>query len=745
MLDLICDRIRMPRHQVYITNALLCWAGRKLKPSEWKKAIECCRPRLQNELAQVRKSGVVIAAGKRALQALAAKAVIGDWVGASIKGVKIQKGPKNKKVILADFSGYDILPSYHPAYTFKEGRGCYKPVILIHFARAWDLARGRLKPWRRAALCTEIGPQMVSHLKKMWKEKLPVAFDVETIGDPMTARMMCLGIGNRKRVVSIPWDRYYAGKFGAVKGLEDYPEYADEIRYWVKKLLSSREIVKVAQNRQHDMITCEAHGLPVKGKVHDTMYAHAAVVHPLPHNLGFMCAVEFHGPRWKTLFHAGSDSKGEGFEKRDPEKLKVYNGDDVLNTVRLFYRLRTRLNRTHNGWVIYEGYLEQDAIAMDMRVAGVRVDDERREAHRRQLKARMHRGAREVKRIAEAAGFKGFNPASHPQRVKLLHGILGVPPLKYTENDSPSIDEAVLVKLLWYDNELVQAYARAELQRRRYAKLLRTYIDGLKPDSEGFIHPEWKPHAAVTGRWGCFIMQIPKPRKKSDGTQMPGLRDMFVANDDSEWVMEADYSQLELRILAYLSGDETLINAYERGEDVHTLNAKMLFGVESPTSQQRDLAKRFVYGLVYGGGAETIWESLVVDFPDLTITHVFELMRRWDLAHQAIVNWKNNQLKKANRKRFVEEPIFGRREYFYARPEPTKVVNYPIQASAAAIINRAIKKVHKALEGYGNILFQYHDALIISTTDPVRCAKALRRHMEVEIVINGVSENSRWM
>lgn len=738
LLDRICARIRMPRSQVYITNALLCWAGRNLKPGEWKKAVECCRPRLQRELRSVKKSGVILACGKRALQSLTTKAVIFDWIGGPLKGARIQKGPKNKKVVLADFSAYTILPSLHPAYTFKEGKGCYRPVIRIHFARAWDMANERLPPWRRARFRKTVGPKMVRHLRRMVREHLPIGFDVETIGtDPLHAKIMCLGIGNRRRVCSIPWDRYHAGVYGDIRGIDDYPE-GKVIRKLVRFLLHSRAYTKIAQNRQYDTLACEAHGMPIGGRVEDTMYAHAAVAHPLPHNLGFMCAVEFHGPRWKTIHKAASDAKGaESWAKRDPEKLKLYNGDDVLNTVRLWPKLRTRMHHTENARAIYEEYLDQDVIAMNMRRTGVRRDPVRAEKHRTVLTARIQRAGREVKAVAAAAGVHDFNPASHPQRIKFVFHTLGATPVKYTENDSPSLDESVLTKLLWYDNQLIQAYARAELRRRRYAKLLSTYIDGLHPDAHNFIHPEWKPHAAVTGRWGCFIMQIPKPRKVGKVTK-PGLRDMFIANSDQEYIVEADYSQLELRILAYLSGDEALITAYEQKQDVHTLNAKLLFGTEVPTDAQRDLAKRFVYALSYGGTANTIWESLVVDFPDLTLEHVGAMMRKWNLAHQAIVNWAREQLAFAHDHRWISEPIFGRREYFYAEPEPTKVVNYPIQASAAAIINRAIKKVAKAIREYGTIMFQYHDALICSTRDPIRCSRMLRRHMEIVVKLRGV-------
>jgi DNA polymerase-1 len=689
---------------------------------------------------------VIWGTGKRALHALTGKHQVFEWCGSPHRGAVI----KRKKKLLHDFSDYTLLPTLHPAFTFRPGFGAYRQPILMHAGRAWDLARGKLPKWRWPAFILEPGPRMVNALRRMASERLPISIDVEA--RPSSGTMMCLGLGNRKRVVSIPWDPYWAGKFGDVPGIDSYPE-GKEIRRLVEKILAS-SLPKVMQNGQFDILVLEDHGFTIRNFAFDTLFAHAVAAPSLRHDLSFMCACEFHGPRWKTIFHAKADSKGEdAFTKRNPLILRRYNAQDVWMTLRLYYRLKTRLYQTHQGWELFRDYMKQGAIALEMRRTGVQVDTDKFAYHRKILMARRGDAQTEFRQWARHLGMDDFNLNSNAQLKKLFFGICKVTPSRWSEQTgSPSLDEKALLKLITDRRIHVAALSRSLLRFRRYSKLVKTYIDGLARDKYDIVHPNWKIYGTITGRWSSAdpnVMNIPKPRKKKlkkkdkygkpiEKIIAPGLRDLFVAHHDG-WVCEADYSQLELRLIALLSGDKVLLEAYERGEDVHYLNAQLLFGTKTPTSKERDLAKRFVYGCNYGGSAATLWQSLVVDFPDLTLMDVERMMRIWNLGHQAIVNWRNNMLRFARENGYIHDIFSSRREYFFGPPEPTKVYNFPIQTAAAYIIGKAIKKMRKMITDWEHesIMFQCHDALIMSTTNPVGTAKKLKKAMEMKLTFRG--------
>jgi DNA polymerase-1 len=203
-------------------------------------------------------------------------------------------------------------------------------------------------------------------------------------------------------------------------------------------------------------------------------------------------------------------------------------------------------------------------------------------------------------------------------------------------------------------------------------------------------------------------------------------------------IIEADYSQLELRIVALLAGDEELLEWYAQGIDVHLRNAAGLFSTDKPTKKQRDLAKRFVYGCNYGGEAGTIWASLAPKFPGLTLTDVTRMMTRWKMQRLPITRWQKGLLKNAYRNDYVEAPLSGRREYFHGQPEVTKILNYPIQATAADVIDAALPKVWHSLRQIQSwVLFQVHDSLVAETPHVEECKKRMARHMTKTVRLNG--------
>lgn len=230
-MDAINERVGGARAALHITNAMLCKPSRKLQPEEWRKAIECCKPRLRRELAELRPRGakVILALGGRAQQSLTGKAKIMDWMGAPL--VCNQD----------EFPGWSVISALHPAFALR-GKPEWFPVIAIHAQRAWRLARGELPKFIWPEIVTgSFEPHIIKALKRLKKAK-KLACDVETAGlDPQDA-LLNVGFGSVELnlAVSVHWQ-----------------EASDTVRKLVKELLEDKKIRKVFHNGQFDIIVLE--------------------------------------------------------------------------------------------------------------------------------------------------------------------------------------------------------------------------------------------------------------------------------------------------------------------------------------------------------------------------------------------------------------------------------------------------------------------------------------------------------
>jgi len=246
------------------------------------------------------------------------------------------------------------------------------------------------------------------------------------------------------------------------------------------------------------------------------------------------------------------------------------------------------------------------------------------------------------------------------------------------------------------------------------------------------------------------LQNIPKPVKKKIArgpnkgewrTTSPGLRDIYVAHTPGDWIVCADYDQLELRIVALLANDEPLIKVFQRGEDPHAVNAASMFGYDNPADvgkAERDVAKVWIYQFIYGGGEEAIWKHVSVDFPSYTLKQSYKNRESFDKDHPAFGLWHDQAFKKALKEKSITAPLSGHRLEFYGRVEAAKVYNYPAQHTAADILNPAIPKVAKALDWEREfILGQIHDELVCCGPDPVKLGKLLIEKLETVVTING--------
>jgi DNA polymerase-1 len=724
----------IPLHQLHYDNALLCRPQKKHSPLEYRKAIDCCKPRLEKSL---KRSGArtVLALGGRAQYAMLSKSdPIRDWCGAPMPSA-LSNGR------------YTTIVTYQPAYCMRANQAFFK-VFQIHTQRAWLHATDRLPKWHWPKLYVDNDIYTLNALCQLKKAKR-LGIDIETAGtDPVTCDITAVGIAGRvgkKRIaVSVNWppeDNFATKKIG------------DECRRLVGALLKS-SIPKAAHNGVHDILGFEREGFTVNAYDYDTILQHVVVAPKLLHRLGFACCLEFPMPRWKKEFRVGADEKGlERFLTAPKIELATYNAKDAWMTLILSYALEERLHDEHNGQKLYAEYLEQSLISMHMREVGILINEDNVERHRKIFHSRRQLAQRDLRKLAVAYKFKGgktLNPRSNDQIKDFFFGKLRVTPIKYSqETGKPSLDKLVLDKLCIHPNPKVQVAAQLLIRYRRWDKLLSFVDKELPLDEEGAIHADGRCWGTKGGRWAYRdpnLTTIPKPkfRKSTDGKKnilvAPGLRDIIMARPGCVLV-EADYSQLELRIVALLSGDPLLLEWYSQGADVHYENAKRWLGTDMPSKSQRDFAKKMVYEMNYGAGAETIWQKLVVDHPGIYLSDVQRYLEMWYTQHSAIRSWQKKMLRIARDEDYVECPISGRRQHFHGAVEPTKVYNYPIQGTAADIINGAIKRIYPQIQWKRgeNLLLQVHDALIGETPKRhvARMAKLFKKEMERPVVLDG--------
>jgi DNA polymerase-1 len=705
LLRKTCSRFWIPETAIYKTNALLCRPQQTLSPEEWNKAISACRPRL---LAEIKTHVTVQPMGNYAFYALYGKKKLFDWLGSVLR-----------------YERRNIIPNLHPSYCFREGQ--YTPVFQILFHRAWLVATQQIASWKWLPTIIRPGRGMVIALQQMLQKRLPLGIDIETLGiNPLQDQLTCVGASNGQLAISMPWHQYDAGKWGVQRSIEEYP-LGKECAALYRELCASN-IPKVLQNGQHDVLGLQAHNITLNTFDFDTMLAHTVVGPRLKHSLGFIAGIEFPCPPWKKLFNVGSELKGAAaFVKRDPKLLREYNARDCTMTVLLHTPLLQRLAQVNNGWELFQQYMRLTKnAAMPMRKRGILVNQTAVAKHKETLGAYLVTANDSVTHIAQQLGFHEYNPRSNVQRHALYFQRLGCLPTRWSKlTRKPSLDEKALQDIITGDTPLLaKQMARADLLRRKYEKLLQ-FVKELPPR----VHPNWNPSGARTGRWSARepnVMQIPK-----------GLRDIFRAEQEYYFV-GADYSQLELRILALLSGDPLLLRWYAEKQDVHTLNAQHLFLTDTPSKAQRNLAKIFVYGSNYGGDDRTIWSQMVIDYPGLEFTTVVQMRENWKQAHPAIAAYQRQLLAQARKEDYVEMPLSGRRHYFYGQVQPTEVQNYPIQGTGADIINAAAEAIIEATQGSKTTLsFQVHDELCLHSPNPEYAVNMLKTHMEVEKMHEG--------
>jgi DNA polymerase-1 len=577
-----------------------------------------------------------------------------------------------------------------------------------------------------------------------WLQKLDAAqltaFDTETTSlDPMQARLVGMSFAVADgEAAYLP----LAHRYAAVPQQLTFDEALARLAPW----LESPRHAKVGQNLKYDMHVLANHGLRLAGVAHDTLLESYVVESDKGHDMDSMALRHLGIATIKYDEVTGKGASRIGFDQVDIERAAEYAAEDADVTLRLHEALHPRLAEEARLEALYRDIeVPVMQILFRMERNGVLVDAPQLERQGQQLGLRMM----EIERQAHEVAKQPFNLNSPKQIQEILFEREKLPVIKKTPSGAPSTDEEVLEQLA-----LDYPLPKLILDYRGLAKLKSTYADKLPKSVDpatGRVHTNYSQAVAVTGRLASSDPNLQNiPIRTEEGRR---IRQAFVAPAGSKLV-SADYSQIELRIMAHLSGDG-LLDAFAAGEDIHRATAAEVFGAAPAevTSEQRRYAKVINFGLIYGMSAFGLARQL-----GLERGAAQSYIDRYFARYPGVANYMESTRLQARERGYVET-VFGRRlwlpEIKSAAPAKRQAaeraaINAPMQGTAADIIKLAMIAVQRWLDAPKEtpsggearmrtlLILQVHDELVLEV--PEDELEAVRR--ELPKLMAGVAQLS---
>ena len=537
-----------------------------------------------------------------------------------------------------------------------------------------------------------------------------VGFDTETDGlEPMVANLVGLSFAFDDAAFYVPVAHRYAGapdQMGVDRALEI-------LRPW----LENDRRTKVGQNLKFDAHILANHGVALRGIAHDTLLeSYVFEVHER-HDLETLARRHL---GWETISYDAVTGKGASrisFAEVDVERATQYSAEDADCTLAVHEALYPRIAADEKLKLVYES-IEMPVMPVLLRMErnGVMLDSGKLEAQSHELGKEML----ELEQKAHAAAGQPFNLNSPKQIQEILFEKQGLPVKKKTPGGQPSTDEDVLQELA-ADFPLPKLL----LEYRSIAKLKSTYTDKLPrmvDAKTGRVHTTYSQAVAVTGRLASNDPNLQNiPIRTPQGRR---IREAFIAPPGWKLV-SADYSQIELRIMAHLSGDAGLRHAFEHGHDVHRATAAEVFGrrIEEVTNDERRAAKAINFGLIYGMSAFGLAQNLGIE--RVTAQAYID---SYFTRYPGVARYMQETRELARNRGYVET-VFGRRlwlpEIKSGGPQRKQAaeraaINAPMQGTAADLIKLAMVRVQDWLEA-GKLstllIMQVHDELVLQVPD----------------------------
>ncbi|AGQ99494.1 DNA polymerase I [Vibrio parahaemolyticus] len=550
-----------------------------------------------------------------------------------------------------------------------------------------------------------------------WLEKLKAAelfaFDTETDSlDYMVANLVGL---------SFAIDEGMAAYVPVAHDYLDAPEQLD--RDWVleqlKPILEDDAQAKVGQNLKYDASVLARYGIEMKGIKYDTMLA--SYVYNSVGGKHDMDSLALRFLQHSCISFEQIAGKGKNqltFNQIELEQASPYAAEDADVTLRLHNRLFANIEQDEKLKSVYEE-IEMPLVPVLSRIerTGVLIDDMKLSAQSVEIAARLEELEQKAYEIAE----QEFNMNSPKQLQAILFEKMGLPVVKKTPSGTPSTNEEVLQELA-----LDYPLPKLILEYRGLAKLKSTYTDKLPKminPSTGRVHTSYHQAVTATGRLSSTDPNLQNiPIRNEEGRR---IRQAFVAPAGYK-VLAVDYSQIELRIMAHLSGDQALLDAFRDGKDIHAATAAEIMGVsiDQVSSEQRRRAKAVNFGLIYGMSAFGLAKQLGIPRGEAQA-----YMDKYFERYPGVMQYMEDTRSAAADKGYVET-IFGRRLHLpeiksrngmRRKAAERAAINAPMQGTAADIIKKAMLLVDQWIQEEGNgrvkLLMQVHDELVFEVEE----------------------------
>ncbi|MBQ4803263.1 DNA polymerase I [Aquimarina sp. MMG015] len=551
------------------------------------------------------------------------------------------------------------------------------------------------------------GMAMKLFIQNLLKQK-NVCFDTETTGlDPLTAEL----VG-----ISFSWE---AGKGFYIPFPENQNE-AQELIEQLRPFFEDENITKIGQNLKYDIKVLAKYNLDVKGKLFDTMLAHYLINPDMRHNMDVLSETYLNYTPVSITELIGKKGKNQlSFRQVPQEKQTEYAVEDADITFQLKEHFTPELNEANILSLFEDIEVPLLRVLAAMEIEGINLDNEFLQS----LSEELNNDIKTLETDIYKEAGEEFNIASPKQLgIILFEKMKLVDKPKKTKTGQYSTAEDVL-SYLAKDHKIIQNI----LDYRGLSKLKSTYVDALPNqinESTGRVHTDYMQTVAATGRLSSNNPNLQNiPIRTERGRQ---VRKAFIPRDAEHILLAADYSQIELRIIAALSEEETMINAFKSGEDIHASTAAKVFNVpiEEVTREQRSNAKTVNFGIIYGVSAFGLSNQT-----DLSRSEAKELIDTYYKTYPKLRNYMSEQVDFARENGYVQT-VLGRRRYLKDINSANAVVrgaaernavNAPIQGSAADIIKIAMINIHQKLkeDNYKTkMLLQVHDELVFDVYKP---------------------------
>ena len=569
-----------------------------------------------------------------------------------------------------------------------------------------------------AVTATQYDTVLDWHTFDRWLARLQaaelVAFDTETDSlDAMQARIVGLSFSDRVGEAC-----YIPLRHEGVDVPAQLP--LDEVLARLKPWLEDASRPKLGQHIKYDTHVLANHGIAVRGYAHDTMLESYVLEAHRKHNLADLAQRHVHRSGLNYEDVAGKGAQQIPFAKVAVDKAAQYSCEDSDLTLHVHQTLWPRLQAEPALRDIYERFeLPTSRVLQRIERNGVLIDKALLQQQSHELGQRIV----ELEKEAHALAGQPFNLGSPKQIGEILFNQLKLPVIKKTATGAPSTNEEVLEKLA----EDYPLPARI-LEYRGMAKLKSTYTDKLPlmiNPATGRVHTNYAQAVAVTGRLSSNEPNLQNiPVRTAEGRR---IREAFIA-PPGHVIVSADYSQIELRIMAHISQDENLLRAFAEGLDVHRATASEIFGVspDEVSSEQRRYAKVINFGLIYGMSAFGLASNLGIERSAATA-----YIDRYFMRYPGVKRYMDETRAQAKAQGYVET-VFGRRLWLPEINSPNgpsragaerAAINAPMQGTAADLIKLSMVAVQDALDAQGKqtlMIMQVHDELVFQVPDAER-------------------------